>query len=361
MGKSMRIATICIILALLFAVTGTLVLAADKYMEVSNTIEIKDIPANTTKVELWMPYPDSDEYQRVTDVSVDAPYPVNITHDSDYGNPMIHMAIFNPQETKFKVKVKFKVLRHEVDLTKADPGQVTPWPANYREYFATFLRPNKNIIVDETTLKLAKEVVKGETNPFLQAKAIAKYTFEKMKYDYTPDKKNASKEGSTKHALTVCEGGCKDFHALFISLCRSLGIPARYTLGHNLKDSDEGKDMKNGYHCWAEAYIPGIGWYPTDLSEAKKCEDAYNKDNSKTDQLTKRDKLIWGWWYPDRVGLFLGRDILCCPAQVSERPASLDPAYVEIDGTTHYEITRVMSFKKLPTPAPGVAESNMGK
>ena len=36
---------------------------------------LKDVPAGTQKLELWIPVPHDDPYQRILDVHLDTPYP----------------------------------------------------------------------------------------------------------------------------------------------------------------------------------------------------------------------------------------------------------------------------------------------
>jgi len=57
-------------------------------------------------------------------------------------------------------------------------------------------------------------------------------------------------------------GTCDEFSSLFIALCRSLGIPARYVSGVAYSNIPELEGFGN--HAWAEAYFPGYGWVPFD-------------------------------------------------------------------------------------------------
>jgi len=36
---------------------------------------------------------------------------------------------------------------------------------------------------------------------------------------------------------------------------------------------DNGEGQVGGYHCWADYYVEGEGWYPIDISEADKAPE----------------------------------------------------------------------------------------
>lgn len=57
------------------------------------------------------------------------------------------------------------------------------------------------------------------------------------------------------------EGVCQDHSQVFIAMCRSLGIPARYVSGYLYVP--EGTHLAS--HAWAEAYLDG-NWYCFDVS-----------------------------------------------------------------------------------------------
>lgn len=70
------------------------------------------------------------------------------------------------------------------------------------------------------------------------------------------------------------EGVCQDFAHLAVSMCRSIGIPARYVSGYFFApSSEEGEASDEAFvttHAWFEASLPGVGWLaldPTNLQE----------------------------------------------------------------------------------------------
>ncbi len=55
-------------------------------------------------------------------------------------------------------------------------------------------------------------------------------------------------------------GDCGQVSLLYISLMRSLGVPARWESGWMLHPGEV------NLHDWAEVYFEGIGWLPVDVS-----------------------------------------------------------------------------------------------
>lgn len=68
---------------------------------------------------------------------------------------------------------------------------------------------------------------------------------------------------STKTAADVLEEGngvCRDYQHLAVTLCRALGIPARYTSGYlgSIRVPDDGSPMD--FSAWFEVYLSGRWW-----------------------------------------------------------------------------------------------------
>lgn len=65
-----------------------------------------------------------------------------------------------------------------------------------------------------------------------------------------------------KTAFAAKSGVCQDQAHIFIAACRSLKIPARYISGHLLRQ--DGNDLQEAAHAWAECYIENLGWVAFD-------------------------------------------------------------------------------------------------
>jgi transglutaminase-like putative cysteine protease len=113
-------------------------------------------------------------------------------------------------------------------------------------------------------------------------------------------------------------GNCNDIHALFISLCRSAGIPARLVMGQALEPTPPGEEACDlcGYHCWAEFFVAGLGWLPVDAS----CACKYG------------DHGLFGRLETNHVAWSMGRDLLLAPIQEGPPLLFFAGPYAEADG-----------------------------
>lgn len=105
---------------------------------------------------------------------------------------------------------------------------------------------------------LAEELRGDEKNPLLIAKAIYNYITENIHYSYMREYlyiPNIPEFAALNH-----RGDCGVQALLFITLCRILGIPARWQSGCTARPTGIGS------HDWAQVYIAPYGWLPVDPS-----------------------------------------------------------------------------------------------
>lgn len=74
-----------------------------------------------------------------------------------------------------------------------------------------------------------------------------------------------------EETMNLGQGSCRDFAMLFIDVCRSVGIAARFVSGYCNGDETVAGDM----HAWAEVYLPGAGWRGFDPSRGLTTSDDY--------------------------------------------------------------------------------------
>ena len=110
------------------------------------------------------------------------------------------------------------------------------------------------------------QAAKHETIPFLTLLAEEIY----QRFEYTL--REQGDPWTPEETLKQGKGSCRDFAMLFIDICRSAGIAARFVSGYCLgDDAANSGDM----HAWAEVYLPGAGWRGFDPSRGLSVNDDY--------------------------------------------------------------------------------------
>jgi len=80
---------------------------------------------------------------------------------------------------------------------------------------------------------------------------------------------------STEEFFADPRGVCQDFTHLFLAMCRSIGIPARYICGY-VYDAKRGEILgSHASHAWSEVWIPGFGWLGLDPTNKRIVDDSY--------------------------------------------------------------------------------------
>jgi transglutaminase-like putative cysteine protease len=314
--------------ALLF--TACLLVAAEPAHQRDFTFEynatVKDIPAGTQKLELWIPIPHDDPYQRILDIHVETPYPHQILA-GDQGNRMLHLAIEQPKEPSVPVTLTF----HAVRLERIQPIVLAKNVVAQESDLSRWLKPDRLVPIDGQIRTWAREVVDAAhaQTDLEMARAIYNHVVSTVKYDKTG---KGWGRGDIYYACDARRGNCTDFHAIFIGYARAMGIPARFAIGFPLP-AERGAGKIAGYHCWAEFYAKGIGWVPVDASEAAK-------------NPGKRE-YFFGAHDENRVELSKGRDVLLTPKQQGDPLNYFVYPYAEVDGKPYANLETGYSYRDL--------------
>ena len=220
------------------------------------TIDVPTVDAiKGDTLRVWMPIPLVTERQ--PSVKIISTYPedyVLSTLDRSVHNTAYFVQPVGEENTHFECVVEF-----EVGAQYFSPdyilANIKPYDENselYKQY-TSFEAPH---IVDMTSL--AKSIVGDEKNP---------YRCSEMVFDYI--RKNFPWAGALEYSTIPCipqyvidgkHGDCGQVSLLYISMMRSLGIPARWESGWMLHPG------ALNFHDWAEVYFEGVGWVPVDAS-----------------------------------------------------------------------------------------------
>ncbi|HEX4665476.1 MAG TPA: transglutaminase domain-containing protein [Chthoniobacterales bacterium] len=244
------------------------------------------LPQIKGEARLWIPLARTDAFQTITREEVSIPIQWEKVQDREYGNDI---AVLRPQarDSGKTIEIRYRVVRREKSA----------YPAN-GEKTSRFLQAEKFVPRNETFKTLAEQATAGKTSDLDRAKALYDHVLGRMRYDKSGQ---GWGRGDAVYACDAKTGNCSDFHAYFIALARSIGIPARFAIGATIP-ADKKEGAIDGYHCWAEFFADGR-WVPVDISEAWKHP-----------QLAE---YYFGHNPANRFELSRGRDLVVNPAPAS--------------------------------------------
>ncbi|MEK6904258.1 MAG: transglutaminase domain-containing protein [Nanoarchaeota archaeon] len=123
-----------------------------------------------------------------------------------------------------------------------------------------YTRPTEFIDINEDIEEKAREIAGSDDDLYRVAFKIAEWIKNNVEYSLTTLTAEAVYPSSW--VLENKKGVCDELTNLFISMLRSLGVPARFISGTVYSNTD----YKFGNHGWAEVYFPGYGWVPFDVT-----------------------------------------------------------------------------------------------
>jgi transglutaminase-like putative cysteine protease len=119
-----------------------------------------------------------------------------------------------------------------------------------------FTRESPHVVFTDQIKALAAEIAGNQTNPMIEAKAFYDWIAGNIQYSFA--REYSTLTNISDYCLGHRYGDCGQEALLFITLCRSRGIPARWQTGWNTFPG--AKDI----HDWTEIYLPPYGWVPVD-------------------------------------------------------------------------------------------------
>ncbi len=210
--------------------------------------------------QLWIPYPLSDEFQRISNVRIKG----NFDRDGIYRDPdsgaIYHYAEWNSPSDTPRLSLNFDAEARERTVKEMkESGDI---PVEVRRY----MRGNRFVPTDGKIREVAEQIIRGKKTILEKARAVYDWVVENTYRD--PGVRGCGR-GIVEETLARRGGKCADISSVFVALARAAGVPAREVFGIRLAKVAE-KDMTGGYHCWAEFYLPGTGWVPVDPADVRK-------------------------------------------------------------------------------------------
>ena len=298
------------------------VLSGERSFRVTYTVRIVDLPSTGQEARIWVPLAKTRGNQHILSRRIRTSYPYQISQEHAYGNDILYLRLIAPLPRTLELAIDYNAIVRGGRLPDHDRAT----PATSPEEISLNLRDEPLMVVDEAIRRLALEATAGRTTDRARARALYDYVIAHMSYDKTTP---GWGRGDTLRACALRKGNCTDFHSLFISMARSLDIPARFVIGTTIPDGIEGEIP--GYHCWAEVYSPTDGWMPVDASEAWKHPDLR--------------EAYFGSLDPNKFLISAGRNLQLVPPQAGGPVNIFLSPYVEVDGRSSGSVELQFRFR----------------
>ena len=220
-----------------------------------------DKATKTTRV--WLPYPVSNKAQTISDLNVQGNFKNSAVYrDAQSGALFLH-ADWPVVTEQPKLVMSFHVALSSRKVDAINESSL-PIPEPIRKQYLE----STPQIPARMFAKQAQDIIAGKTTLLEKARAV---------YDWTVDNTHRDPNvvgcglGVPGRTLEDCEGGgkCADISAVFVTMARAAGIPARDVYGLRLGSPKNG-NITSAFHCWAEFYLPGTGWVPVDPADVRK-------------------------------------------------------------------------------------------
>jgi transglutaminase-like putative cysteine protease len=193
----------------------------------------------------------ADQYgsQRVSShwLSVD-PVPNTTRHQIDrFGNRIVELEVTQAEYTiSFEVVMNVENEAHKPTHLSLSDAKVRP-----------FLKQTRLTRPDAAIREIASRLQREAREPRELAQKICDWVYATMQYQSAV----TTVDTTAPEALRLGRGLCQDYAHLMLSICRTIGLPARYVSGHFLGEG--------GSHAWVEVLLPtddgyhAVGFDPT--------------------------------------------------------------------------------------------------
>lgn len=229
-----------------------------KTVKIHYTLTVNaDAVSDGEKLKVWLPFPRKDIHRQM-DVKLLA------TSQPDYmlsDDKTVHTSVYMEQKAQ-----KGKPAVFSIDFEVTSQGEwfdlseieVQPYDKN-SELYKTYTAERKpHIRFSENIKKLTDSITQQAKTPVENLQAIYRYIA--ANYPWASALEYSTIGNIPEYVIENRKGDCGQVALLLITMLRYKGIPARWQSGWMTHPEEV------NLHDWAEVYIEGTGWIPSDVS-----------------------------------------------------------------------------------------------
>ena len=229
-----------------------------KHFRIRYTITVKpDVVPEGETVRCWMPMPRTDVPRQKNVKLLSTSQPDFVRSPMDYAHSTVYMEkkAEAGKPTVFSEEFEFDAYGAWFDL---DTAATTTYDTTSDLYKTYTSERDCHMVFTPQIRALAERLTQGAATPLAKARRIFKWVDDN--FPWASAREYSTIENIPAYVLDNHHGDCGQVTLLFLTLCRSLGIPAHFQSGFMLHPGEE------NLHDWGEIYVPEHGWVPVDQS-----------------------------------------------------------------------------------------------
>ncbi|MEQ8706167.1 MAG: transglutaminase-like domain-containing protein [Phaeodactylibacter sp.] len=231
-------------------------IARPRTLKLTYTLRVKpDAVPHGEMVRAWLPYPRTSRDRLAAPQLLNASEPHYIISPLSYPHTSIYMEkpALAGEWTEFQYEVSYTAYDHWQDLRNA---KVEPYDTSSMLYQYYTQERAKHIRFTPEVQQLAQDIVGNEQDPVQKAWLIYQWIGENIPWASALE--YSTMPNIPAYCIENQRGDCGMKALLFITLCRYVGIPAKWQSGWFLYP------VSKNLHDWSELYFEGLGWVPVD-------------------------------------------------------------------------------------------------
>jgi transglutaminase-like putative cysteine protease len=270
-------------------------------------------PQGQTRV--WLPIPSiNSDWQQSQESSFSSNGTTRIEDDGHYGARMLYVEFAETEAKPFvELTSRVQTRNRAQNWAHTDASLVD---AEERAYWT---RPTELLPTGGLVRKTALAATKGARTDVEKAKKLYDWI---VVNTFREPKVRGCGAGDIETMLETGNlgGKCADLNALFVGLCRSVGVPARDVYGLRVAPSAFGyrelggnpASLKGAQHCRAEVYLAGYGWVamdPADVTKVMRQEAPQWIKSAQDPLIVPVNKHLFGGWEGNWIGYNMAHDV----------------------------------------------------
>jgi len=267
--------------------------------EVTTRVDIAKTPGTT---RVWLPIPSvNSSWQKSLESSFTSNGAAELTADAQYGARMLYVEFADSVSAPY-VELTSRIQTQNRAVNWAQTQTTTEDAASLKYW----TQPTALLPTDGIVRKTAMEAIKGAQTDAEKVQKLYNWVVDNT---FREPKVRGCGEGDIKTMLETGNlgGKCADLNALFVGLCRSVGLPARDVYGLRVAPSAFGykelggnsASLKGAQHCRAEVFLKGQGWVgmdPADVAKVMRQETPEWIKSPKNALVAPVNKALFGGW-----------------------------------------------------------------